>query len=110
MYTRCRENIVAEASTDSVASYNKVITENGGTAITIYDEIQQTLEAIDNLINTCKSEQTDVNADLEEVNAELETLSAAIESIHDNLSMDSYFTESEYAELSNYVYEGSYSR
>lgn len=109
MYTRCRENIVAEASTDSVAAYNEVITENGGTAITIYEEIQQTLEAIDNLINTCKAEQANVNADLEEVNAELETLSAAIESIHNNLSMDSYFTESEYAELSNYVYEGSYS-
>ena len=43
MYKRCRDNIIAEASTNRVESYNTVIISNGGTPIEVYEEIGETI-------------------------------------------------------------------
>lgn len=114
MYRRCRDNIVAETNENttpdysSVPEYNAVIIANGGTAIQTYSEIADTLSGIDDLIAACEGEWDDTTADLNTINSELNTLRTSIESVHDDLLMENYFTSSELEELSNYIYEGSY--
>lgn len=108
MYHRCRDNIVAESSTDLVDSYNTVIVQNGGTSITVYEEIADTLAEIDNLIAICEDLQEDAMAELETVNADLATIRATIDEVNASVSMEEYFSDSEYEELCNFIYEGSY--
>lgn len=108
MYRRCRDNIVAESSTDLVDSYNAVIVQNGGTSITICEEIADTLAVIDNLIAVCEDQQEDVLAELDSVNIELTSFKETIDGINASVSMDEYFSDDEYEELCNFIYEGSY--
>ena len=110
MYTRCRNNIVADSSTSdsTIESYNQVIVENGGTAITVYEEVSETLACIDNLIAECESLMDNVRAQLDQANDSIATYQLDIEAVHSRLSIMSYFTEEEYTELCHYIYEGSY--
>lgn len=110
MYTRCRENIVADSSSSekTVENYNKVIVENGGSAITVYEEIADTLACIDGLIAECESQRDNVRNQLDQANAVIATYTADIKTVNDRLSIVSYFTEEEYTELCHYIYEGSY--
>lgn len=108
MYRRCRDNIVAESSTTLVGSYNKVIVENGGSPIEVYEEIADTLASIDNLIAICESEQDNVSTLLDRVNTDITIYKHDISEVHISLSITDYFTEAEYTELCHYIYEGSY--
>lgn len=108
MYRRCRENIVAESSNAPVAEYNAVIVANGGAAIQVYSEIADTLSGIDDLIAACEGEWDDTAVALGTINSELAGLRTNIETVHDDLAMENYFTSSELEELSNYIYEGTY--
>ncbi|MBP5463031.1 MAG: hypothetical protein J6Y20_13055 [Lachnospiraceae bacterium] len=112
MYQRCKDNIVASSITSEnslVDGYNEVIAENGGTPIVIYQEIADTLAEIEGLIDTCENERGDVEDDLSQVNQTVNTMKANIDYIHETLSIESRFTDEEYAELANYIFEGSYS-
>ena len=109
MYNRCRNNIVAENSTDLVGSYNEAIAEAGGEQITIQDSIEETLAVIDNLIAECESNKENNQAIREAKLAELETTKAQVDAIREKLKITSYFTEDEYTELCHYIFEGSYS-
>lgn len=109
MYYRCRNNIVAENSTELVDSYNEVIAENGGTQITIQDEIQDTLAEIDNLVAECESTKENTKSALDVKQAELDLIREQVIAIHETLAITAYFTEDEYAELCHYIFEGSYS-
>ena len=109
MYNRCRNNIVAENSTDLVGSYNEVIAEAGGEQITIQDSIEETLAVIDNLIDECESNKEKNQAVHAAKMAELETIKAQVDAIREKLKITSYFTEEEYTELCHYIFEGSYS-
>ena len=109
MYNRCRDNIVAEADTTLVGNYNTVIIENGGKAITVYEEISDTLADIDKLIAECESEQENVNTELNKVNDSIAKCKSDILMIQQPLSFAEYFTEDEYSELCHYIFEGSYS-
>lgn len=109
MYYRCRNNIVAEYSTDLVGSYNEAIAEAGGEQITIRDSIEETLEEIDNLIAECESKKDNSQVLFEEKQSELEKVKAESDSVHEKLAITSYFTEEEYTELCHYIFEGSYS-
>ena len=108
MYTRCRNNVVAESDTSLVGSYNTVIVENGGTPIEVYPEIADTLEYIDDLIAQCESKQENVGTELDKVNEEIDDLKTKIKKMQGALSITKYFTEDEYSELSHYIFEGSY--
>ena len=108
MYRRCRDNIVAESDTTLVGNYNTVIVENGGTAITVYEEIADTLACIDNLIAECENQQERVSVELDEVNVDLVMYKSDITKIQQALSITDYFTEKEYTELCHYIFEGSY--
>lgn len=109
MYSRCRENIVAESSTALTESYNAVIVENGGTPITIHEEIANTLAHIDELIAQSKSEKSDQESALTDIKAVLEEKKGSIDAISGGFALQSYFTENEYAELCHYIFEGKYS-
>lgn len=111
MYTRCRSNIIADSSASDkmIESYNTVIAENGGTEITIYPEIADTLNCIDNLISECESRRDNALAMLEQAKANLNECLGNIQAVNDRLSIMSYFSEDEYLELCHYIYEGSYS-
>lgn len=108
MYNRCRNNIVAESSTDLVGSYNEAIAEAGGEQITIQDSIEATLEEIDNLIAGCESAKENNQAVLATKQTELEGVKAQVDAVREKLAVTSYFTEEEYTELCHYIFEGSY--
>ena len=108
MYGRCRDNIVAQSSTDIVSQYNTSIEENGGTAISIGKEISETLAEIDKLIKDCKTTLASTQTKLNAANKTLSTKKESLDKIHNDLSILSYFTEAEYTELCLYIYEGSY--
>lgn len=109
MYTRCRDNIVAEASTDYVKQYNKAITEAGGTAITVYPEITETIREIDRLTNEKIRERKNIDNLLNTLNRDISNKKSTIDGIRNMVSIEYVFTESEYEELSHYIYEGNYS-
>lgn len=109
MYSRCRDNIIAESSADIVPSYNEVIIENDGTEITIYEEIAETLAEIDNLIAVCTSTKENVQANMDAAQEEMGDIHNEILAIHNELAITQCFSEDEYAELSHYIFEGSYS-
>lgn len=108
MYRRCRENIVAESSTDSVGDYNSAIVGNGGEAIAIYDTIAETIAHIDILLEACQASYDAANSSLDVVNTEINILNTQISAIRESLVFENYFTDSEYEELCNYIFEGSY--
>lgn len=108
MYERCRDNIVAGANNSLINDYNDVIKENGGTPITICDEISQTVEEINGLIQECKSDNDETVLKLDEVNAQIDVIKPKITAIQDKLAFQSYFSGEELDELNYYIYEGSY--
>ena len=108
MYQRCRDNIVANGSTATVPSYNKVIEENGGVPVGVQNELADTLAEIDTLIANAKNDLAQAKADLDDAAADVSGLLDSIVAIHESVAITSYFTEAEYNELSNYIYEGSY--
>lgn len=109
MYNRCRNNIVAENSTDIVGSYNEAIEDAGGEQITIKDSVEETLAVIDNLIAECESIKENNEAILKTKKAEIESVNAQVNAVREKLKITSYFTEEEYNELCHYIFEGSYS-
>ena len=111
MYQRCKDNIVASSITSDnslVDGYNAVIVENGGEPIVVHQEIADTMAEIERLIATCEEDRDDATENLERVRRTLSITKDEIDHIHDMLSMKSRFTEEEYAELANYIFEGSY--
>lgn len=108
MYQRCRDNIVASSDTTSVEEYNEAITENGGEAIVISDQVDATIEHIDGLINACNKDKADVQIYLDDAKKKMDEYSASIKAITDRLAIKSCFTEEEYTELCLYIFEGNY--
>lgn len=108
MYRRCRENIVAEGGTSSVESYNKVIEESDGTPIDIQEEMADTLAVIDDLISETETRYEGVKAELDTVTSQIESIKESISTIRSEVSISSYFSDEEYDELYNYIFEGSY--
>lgn len=108
MYQRCRSNIVASGSTSTVESYNEVIVANGGVPVGIQNELADTMSEIDSLISDARSSLSNAQSQLNEIESGNEDVIASIEAIHESVAITTYFTESEYDELCNYIYEGSY--
>lgn len=108
MYQRCRDNIVAEGSTSTVESYNEIIEKNGGVPVGIQNELAATISEIDSLIVAARSELDARQRELDAIAGDIASLREDIVAIHDDVAITSYFTEDEYNELSNYIYEGSY--
>lgn len=108
MYKRCRDNIVAEGDTSNVAAFNDAIEAANGTAIDISEEINETIASIDGLIADIEASLAAEMAKLEQESSKADGLLAQIDVIRNEVAIDSYFSQEEYAELCNYIYEGSY--
>ena len=108
MYQRCRDNIIAEASTSMVEGYNTAIINNGGTPITVYPEISATLLEIDNLIIETQSLKDIEQLELNDDNESIASIRIQTGDIHDRLAIENYFSEEHLAELNNYIFECEY--
>lgn len=109
MYQRCRDNIVAEGTTATVESYNEIIVKNGGVPVGIQQELSDTINSIDDLMDDVKAQINSVNRSITTVASEKKYIDEDIIAIHNAVDILTYFTEAEYEELCNYIYEGSYS-
>lgn len=107
-YKKLRENILSTSNYTRLDDYNKVITENGGTAVEIQYDIAATVAKIDELIAETNSKISSANSSIERLNNDLNTRLSAIEAIHDSVSISKYFTQEEYDELYDYIFEGQY--
>lgn len=108
MYQRCRDNIVASGSTVTVKSYNEVIEKNGGVPVGAQNEIAATLSEIDKCISDVKKKIADTENAIKAVDNSQAIIIDQINAIHDEVSILSYFTDAEYSELCNYIFEGNY--
>ena len=108
MYRRMRDNIVAESSTATVESYNEVIIKNGGVPVGINNELMGTLDEIDRLISEVKAKIETAQNALGSIGSSVDSLIAQINGIRNEVDILKYFTEDEYVELSNYIFEGNY--
>lgn len=108
MYQRCRDNIVASGSTVSVKSYNEVIEKNGGVPVGVQNEIAATLSEIDKRISNVKQKISDTENEITATNNSQAIILEQINAVHDEVNILSYFTDEEYSELCNYIFEGSY--
>ena len=108
VYKKCRDNIVANNGSVNFDEYNEIIEESGGTAINISTEIEDVLSQIDELIASAQDEYNTVAESDQEAEQTLQNLDSQIDEIAESVSISAYFTEDEYAELSNYIFEGSY--
>lgn len=93
MYKRCRDNIVAESSTAEVDDYNAVIVENGGTAITVSEDIATTIAGIDDLILAAQAEYDQKQSELDSIDLQLEALRSEINEIRDRLDIKKFFSQ-----------------
>lgn len=108
MYRRMRDNIVAEGTTVTVESYNKIIVENGGVPVGVQNELRDTLASIDELIDSVLEKLEDARGSSSGFTGSLSALEAQIKNIHEETSILGFFSDNEYAELSNYIFEGNY--
>lgn len=108
MYQRCRDNIVASGSTVTVKSYNEVIEKNGGVPVGAQNEIAATLSEIDKCTSDVKKKIADTENAIKAVDNSQAIILERINAIHDEVSILSYFTDAEYSELCNYIFEGNY--
>lgn len=108
MYTRCKDNIVANADTALVSQYNTEITNYGGDQIVVYNDIEDTITALTAQINGCKAERAQTQSSLTTAQSQLNSYLSQNQTINSQLAITSYFTQSEYEELANYIFEGSY--
>ena len=108
LYSKCKQNIEDEDTSEFVAEYNESLKQYGGEEIPIYEEISETMQAIDDLISEITIDYNNNRDRLSEINNALTDYQNAISSIQDAVSIETYFTEQEYQELANYIFEGSY--
>lgn len=113
MYIKCRNNIVAESSTEKLAEYNKVIAEAGGTEIkkedgSLYQDIEETKAKIDELIAECQSKLDNEEVKKNNLQEELNALKQQIEDKQNTLLISKAFSDDELEELNLYIYEGDF--
>ena len=108
MYTRCRDNIIAESSTDKVNEFNDAITNNGGEAIDISNSIEEMIVEIDKLSDEAKKKLSDQKTLLSNLQSDLDAARAKMTAIHEEVKITNYFSPEEYDELYDYIYEGIY--
>lgn len=107
-YKKLRENILSTSNYTRLDDYNEVITENGGTAVDIQYDIAATVAKIDELIAATNTTISNLNTNISALNSDMETQLVEIEAIHDYVSISKYFTQEEYDELYDYIFEGQY--
>ena len=108
MYTRCKDSIIANSNTSFVDEYNTEVVRYGGEEIVVYADVADTVTALIQQISGCEAEKTQTQSSLTIAQGQLNSYLAQNQTINNQLSITSYFTQSEYEELANYIFEGSY--
>ena len=109
MYQKCRENIVAESGTSQVASYNSIISANGGTTIPLNQtDINQLKSTIDGYIRTTKASLSAAQSEYDSANTQAAAVKDQQDTIRRSVDIATYFSQTEYEELSSYIVEGDY--
>lgn len=108
LYNECRQNIVETQDTSCVIAYDEEISTAGGELIIISSNVQQTLNDIDRIVSELQDDISDTQDLIAGSFADATTYNNEMTYINDLVSMADYFTESEYNELSNYIFEGVY--
>lgn len=110
LYQRCYDNVSAVNGNSLIPSYNDAIAKAGGTPIdemiTDVDDLQA---AITQLIHTAKIVIADQEVVRDSKMARAGEIWQAMLNINAAVRITTYFTEDEYAELSSYISEGTYS-
>lgn len=108
MYNRCRENIIADYDPSIVDEYNNAIANAGGDPVDIDDDISTMIAQIDTYIILTQDNIDARNEEYLIVQQTLSEMQSWIVNTRSNLSIQNRFTDEEYAELSNYIFEGAY--
>lgn len=108
MYKRCKDSIIATSDTSFVDEYNTEVVRYGGDEIVVYADVAATVSALLQQISGCESEKSQTQSSLTTAQGQLDTYLTNIRAINSQLAITSYFTQSEYDELANYIFEGSY--
>lgn len=109
MYKQCRDNIVASSGIGEVASYNTVISANGGTTIPVnISDVEQLLDAIDDLIDSTGVSLSFAQSAYSTAVMQSVVTKQSMETIQSTVDISTYFTSAEYDELSAYIIEGDY--
>lgn len=108
IYQKCRDNIVKTSSTGILYETNETVVKYGGSTIEISDEIDETLDRIDELIAETKADIEEAQENIDGNADELADLQAQVLAMEGRYRIDTWFTEEELEELSDYIFEGSY--
>ena len=108
IYNRCRDNIVAESSPDKIDEYNDALESAGGNAIIIADSIEEILAEIDSLVEETEAAKAANELKLGVYDEEMKSVNDSIVAIQELVSIQNYFTQEEYDELYDYIFEGTY--
>lgn len=108
LYQQCVVNIETTQSTNSVGSFNVLISQAGGETIDIQATIQDTIDEIELLESEVESDISTQQNVLSSIEQSMQPYYDSMEQIRSTLSITSYFTVSEYEELQCYIFEGNY--
>lgn len=106
-YNRCKDNVSAYQTTVNVDIYNDAI-EDSSAKIPIMQDVNDTLAAIQDLIDDCEAEIAQKNTEIEVARTLANNKLSVLLDINERLSFDSYFSYTDYKKLVNYIYEGVY--
>lgn len=108
LYQKMSDNLTAEGGTYNAQAYNDAITAAGGTPISISGSISEIKSRIASKVNEVKSSINTTQASIESTSSVVESDLAAVTSIQASVNMNRFLTPSQVAELTSYIYEGSY--
>lgn len=108
LYLECRNAVVEQYNINSVSDYNEEIVSSGGVPIEIVDEVEETLKQIENLIAETNSKLLNTQSLCDNYGAQMIPIQEQIQSIKNAVSFETYFTQEEYDELYNFIFEGNY--
>lgn len=119
LYKQVAGNIASTENANIVPDYNTVISNNGGSEITISSDIQDMLDEIDSLVDSVESDIDSINS---AIITETQTIELHRQEIEDDYisvySIENYFVDVDtdtgvidthlYDELQRFIYEGVY--
>lgn len=111
VYNSCKRNIEQSETTDSISNYNNIIKKYDGKEISISLEIQETIDAINNLISECKdlydTKEDEKDSAMSKMNEAWNTLTSIDLTLNRDV-INEKWGYGVYEELCSYIFECSY--
>lgn len=106
-YNRCKDNVTDYQTTANVDIYNNAI-ESSSAKIPIMQDVNATLEALQDLIDACEAEIAEKRSEMDDASELADEKLAVLSEINERLSFSTYFNYTDYKRLVPYIYEGVY--